>query len=259
MRRALRLLLPVVTLVVGFAPAAFADATLHIGTGAGTPCATGCGGDPNTITPTVLSIYQTSSGAPDLLDPLLLILGSPNTTGLAAAPVIASITEYDPYPGPSVGTATWSLGGTPVYGWDGDGFAGNWTPSDPHVYEFLNLPPPPANASNNATNWFGVAPPGTTFYGIYVYVIHATLGNNGLLDVHWDGSGLPEGTIAIAYGCDRLSSRTNDCPNAGAAYHTPFTEAGRVGRVPEPTMLTLLAAGFGLIPLARRRRRGEAS
>src|SRR5215472_9300651 len=53
--------------------------TLHIGAGAGTVCATGCGGHPNLIgTGSGVDIYQNSSGAPNLSQPLLLILGVPN-------------------------------------------------------------------------------------------------------------------------------------------------------------------------------------
>ena len=55
-------------------------ATLHIGTGSGTPCATGCGGDPNVIGST-FSMFQNSGGAPTLGTPLLLIVAIPNATG----------------------------------------------------------------------------------------------------------------------------------------------------------------------------------
>ncbi|HXH05807.1 MAG TPA: PEP-CTERM sorting domain-containing protein [Vicinamibacterales bacterium] len=262
MVRTLKTLLFVLLLSVVFVPAVLADeivpeeedpATLHIGTGAGTPCAQGCGGDPNTITATVLSIFQNHGGAPDLLDPLLLILGIPNTSGLGSAPAIASITEYDPYPGSSVGSVTATLGGSPIYGWSGAGFVGNWTSSDPQVYNFIGLEPPATNSSNNATNWFGVAPSGTTFYGIYVYAIHGTLGDKGLFNVTWAGSGLPEGTIAIAYGCAVLG-RDGRCYKVKNVYSTPFTESGRVGRVPEPSSLALFATGLAMTAGARLRR-----
>jgi hypothetical protein len=229
-------------------------ATLHIGTGAGTACAEGCGGDPNLIGPDVLSIFQNSGGTEDLLSPLLLILGLPNITGLASAPTIDFVNEYDPYPGTFVGAAGFSLGGAPSYGWSGAGFAGNWTSSDPQVYEFLGLEPPNTNSSNNDTNWFGVAPAGTTFFGIYVYRIDETLGDKGLFDVHWAGAGLPLGTIAIAYGCSSVSLGTGHCSSGGAVYSTPFTEAGNV--IPEPGTLALLGSGLvGLAAALRRRRR----
>lgn len=231
---------------------AAASATLHIGTGAGTPCAVGCGGDPNVITSNQLSIYQNSNGASDLLTPLLLILGIPNATGLTPAPAIASIQEYDPYAGTLVGATTSSFGngGTPLYGWSGNGFAGSWTSSSPQVYEFLGLTLPNITASNNSTNWFGVAPTGTTSFGLFVYIINGSLGNNGLFDVTWAGSGLPGGTIAIAYACTGALQADGHCTSS---YGTPFTESGFV--VPEPPSVGLLAFGLmGLLAAARVRR-----
>ena len=229
---------------------AAAEATLHIGTGAGTPCAIGCGGDPNIITATQLSIYQNSGGAVDLLTPLLLILGIPNATAATPAPTIASINEYDPYSGTFMGpVAGFSLGNaTPLYGWSGAGFTPGWTAGSPQVYEFLGLSQNPVNtnASNNTTNWFGVAPAGTTSFGFFVYTINATLGNKGLFDVTFAGSGLPEGTIAIAYGCANATCTEN--------YDTPFTESGQY-RVPEPPSVSLLAFGLiGLLAAAHVRR-----
>ena len=38
-------------------------ATLHIGSGAGAPCATGCAGDPNQITRKDFDVYQNSGAA----------------------------------------------------------------------------------------------------------------------------------------------------------------------------------------------------
>jgi PEP-CTERM motif len=215
-------------------------ATLHIGTGAGTACAQGCGGDPNVIGSSVLSIFQNSGGAPDLLSPLALILGIPNYNG--AAPTIASVTEYDPYAGVATGgSPVASFGaGLNAYGVsDADGFVNQWTSSNVQVYQFLGFEPPNTNASNNATNWFGVAPAGTTFYGLYVYHIDATLGDKGLFDVAWAGSGLPEGAIAIAYGCSGPLAANGHCANSSDVYTTPFTEAGRV-TTPEPSSTLLL-------------------
>lgn len=237
-------------------------ATLHIGTGQGTPCAHGCGGDPNVITPTVLSIYQNSGGAPDLLDPLLLILGIPNVTGLASAPAISSVIEYDPDP-MLIGPVGSSLGGPAAYGWSGAGFVGNWLPSSLQVYQFIGFEPPNTNASNNATNWFGEVP-SAAFFGIYVYRINGTLGDNGLFNVTWAGSGLPDGTIAIAYGCansvDPITGHCSPTPgqkSSGNVYTTPFTEAGRV-TASEPSSLALFGSGLGALvatAFVRRRKR----
>ena len=55
-------------------------ATLHIGTGYGTACAMGCGGDPNIVPTNKLDIYQNSGGAGGLNNPVLLILAVANDT-----------------------------------------------------------------------------------------------------------------------------------------------------------------------------------
>src|SRR5580700_291747 len=59
--------------------AAVAQSTLHIGPGSGTPCATGCAGDPNLLDGALnIDIYQTSNGAPTLSQPVLIIFGVPS-------------------------------------------------------------------------------------------------------------------------------------------------------------------------------------
>ena len=60
---------------------AFAGATLHIGFGAGTPCATGCEGDPNVSgdgLSDTFDIYQNAGGAEDAISPVWLIIGVPD-------------------------------------------------------------------------------------------------------------------------------------------------------------------------------------
>ncbi len=53
-------------------------ATLHIGRGAETACAMGCDLDLNSISGGALDIFQSSGGAPNLAQPVLLIIGIPN-------------------------------------------------------------------------------------------------------------------------------------------------------------------------------------
>src|SRR5207253_8993489 len=79
-------------------------ATLHIGTGAGTPCAQGCGFDPNQITQMNFDVFQNATGANSLTTPLLVILGIPNYTGTAKS--IQSVTTYNPYAGVATGGTT---------------------------------------------------------------------------------------------------------------------------------------------------------
>src|SRR5689334_4010616 len=76
-------------------------ATLHIGFGAGTACAQGCGGDPNLSgsASTSVDIFQNSGGAATITNPML-ILAVPNGN---TVPSIASETDYNPYTGTASG------------------------------------------------------------------------------------------------------------------------------------------------------------
>ena len=236
--------------------------TLHIGTGAGTACAVGCGGDPNLISATDFDVYQNAAGANTLSQPLLVILGIPNYSG--AAPTIASVTAYSPYAG--VNTGGTSLSGA-NFGVAGSAFfGGTWTPGGNAVaslttgeeaYSDLGLAN--ANNSNSFTNWaavdaaYGVT---ATSFGLYVYAINADLAANGLFDITLANS-LPTGTFAIAYGCQgEANSSTDECTVNPNSYNTPFTEAGGVGvgTVPEPGTLVLVGSGMMGFGMAARRR-----
>ena len=208
---------------------AFAVATLHIGPGSGTPCATGgCpvfGDEVNAIGSNQLDIYQQSGGAPTLTN-LLLILGIPNFTG--SAPAIAST---------SIGSG--QLGGADLFGgtgWDpATGFAGSMT-SGEEVYGFLGLGAK-QNDSNSFTNWAAadefVDDLIASTFGIYVYTLSGPLGAHQALDVLF-ASGVPAGTFAVAFGKD-----------GDRVFGTPFTEAGlETVPTPEAGSMALLASGI---------------
>lgn len=234
---------------------ASATATLHIGPGANTGCATGgcpifiggaLNGEVNNIEPTQLDIYQNSGGAPALDSPVLLILSVPNNI---IAPNALSASLYAPYPDPSPASVTISAG-TSVYGitTDPSGFAGSMSSGD--VYTFLGLSG--ANNSNSFTNYSAayqrVLGTSVSSFGIYLFSIDTTgFSSHDLLDIML--SGLPEGTFAVGYG-----------QHGNHIYDTPFTQAGMVdsppASVPEPGSLAVFGAALLALGLMRWRKHG---
>src|SRR3954470_5180028 len=115
-------------------------ATLHIGPGAGTACATGgcpifisgpMSGEVNNLAS--LDIYQHLGSAKPLND-VLLILGVPNNLAPLSPGTITGVSFFSPYPGTGTPVLTYSFGST-EYGVNG--FAGLMTSGD--VYSFLGL------------------------------------------------------------------------------------------------------------------------
>ena len=260
MRKVLLLSLGALALALVTGSAAVADildpADLHVGPGAGTACAKGCGADPNTISATSFDIFynpNANSSQSLIGDPFYLIVASAVYSGSTNSPTLGSTaTMYAPYPG---GTTTTVSVGAGVN-------QGTMTSGD--IYSFLGLGSQVTNSfnfgnmvacdtgSNQCPNGSiqGSAAPlfGQTITGyvITTFSIGTTqFGPQDLLD--FTGT-LPIGSYVAAIGVDATGAE---------AWAVPFTESGIVtGHVqtPEPSSLLLLGAGLlGLAVLASRR------
>jgi len=260
--------------------------TLHTGPGYGTPCATGSCPiySPTNASPTevnlvgpntTVDIYQQSSGAAILVNPVLMIIAVPNNPmnslgqGIAVlgSANISQAKEYNPFNstnGISVGVTFGSAGYAKFMPDGSAGFQGlmKCGSASIDVYSYLGLGSKVDN-SESCTNWsaadaalnkpFNLAlKTPVSNYGIYVYAVSTSIfGGNDL--INFVAKVLPTGSFVVGFGTDA----------SGKPYATPFTQSGLVGfTLPEPGTLSMLAsslAGFGFVAWRRRRRGGPQS
>jgi hypothetical protein len=213
-------LLGLIAIALCCAGPAMADSNLHVGTGTGTACQSGCAGDPNLIgTGGTFDIAEVSHGANAGIASLTLILAVPNDTSNSLDILVNGVT------------------GTP------EGFD-NTT----DIYTFL-FGSTSLNNSNNLTNLEAadLAHDGITAtgYGIYEFSV-GSISPGGFVEL--TASGIPLGTFAFGEGVNDGGKLDGDA----------FTEAGltTTGSVtsPEPGSLLMLATGLlGLGGLVRRK------
>ena len=196
-----------------------------------------------------ITIRENGSGNPKLTNPLLLILGIPNTASFSG-PSLALSTGTANLGGPGTGTNTAFSGS--YNGATGLATHNGGVFNSGEVYSFLGLTG--GNNSNSFTNWSGaeLAVNGlhASSFGIFVYELTNTGMSGGHSITATFARALPLGTFVVAYG----QSRT------GKVYDTPFTETGLVTggpppAVPEPGSLLLLGSGLMVLRARLRRRR----
>ncbi len=185
------------------------------------------------------------------MNPLLLILGIPNTTAYSA-PALAVSTGTADLGGPGSGT-------NKVFGGSFNGATGLATTNGGvfnagEVYSFLGLGG--GNNSESFTNWaqadLAVNHLTATSFGIFVYELTSTGMTGGRTITATFASSLPLGTFVVAYGTD----------SQGRVFDTPFTEAGLANgspppAVPEPASLVLLGSGIAVVGARLRRRKSS--
>jgi hypothetical protein len=205
--------------------------------------------DPAIIAATGFRLTYWGGGSGYLINPIEVIIGTPGTAPPGAAPVLTA--------GPNSGFTSVALDlgdSTTRYGgsWNTTtGYAGTFSGSSSpsNVYDYIGFTPA-GSPSQNYTNWNGAT--GLTSWNLYVYAISFTPDMQ-----HGDWveftTNLPVGSYVIGYG---QTSATKNNPSSGES--TPFTFAGLVQTVPEPSSSLLTTAGFGFVLLcgvALRRRK----
>jgi hypothetical protein len=221
------------------------------GIGAGT-----IAGEVNGLSGTTFSVSVNANVAA-VVDPVLIIIGVPNPPAGFTPPNITAVNGVGVTPfGPGLNGGAW--------GWNGSSGATSFTSGNQDAYAALGLgSAKTGQASESFGNWQTAnaqAGLGTTSFSLYVYAVSGLGlgGGNHTSGSFTFGSPLPVGTFIIAYSCTTPNAPTAVCPQSGDQLGaTPFTVAGEVNSVPEPTAFALLGTTgiLGLIGGVRRKYR----
>jgi len=203
------------------------------------------GGDPNIINVGTGGFVVGVAGNHTLLDPLLVIVGVYNGSGVPAITFSGC-----------GGTCSAATVGT--YGLTANTANFDATSSG-SAFDQLGLA---SGGSESFVNWSaadvanGFAAPSS--FTLYAFMLPGSL-NPNTQPFLIDESGAAFGSFVIAYGCESIGTN-GACSNAGAIGQTVFTNTGLIGsgpptrKVPEPSGLALLGSGLVLTGGLLRRR-----